>query len=62
MNQYSDLPVAVDMFALGNQKKVPDLKKPKGLFGSNTKACEGPSRQEPVDLLNGLSFSYLKGD
>lgn len=62
MEKYSDLPIAVDMYALGQQKKVADLKKPKGLFGSNTRACESPARQEPVDLLNGLSFSYLDGD
>jgi len=62
MEKYSDLPVAVDMYALGVQKKVSDLKRPKGLFGSNTQACEGPSRQEPIDLLNGLNFSYLKGE
>lgn len=62
MDKYSDLPVAVDMYALGTQKKVSNLKKPKGLFGSNTQACEAPARQEPVDLLSGLSFPYLKGD
>ncbi len=62
MEKYSDLPVAVDMYALGIQKKVTNLKKPKGLFGSNTQACEGPARQEPVDLLNGISLSYLEGD
>lgn len=62
MDKYSDLPVAVDMYALGVQKKVSDLTKPKGLFGSNTKACESPARQEPVDLLNRLSLSYLEGE
>ena len=62
MEKYSDLPIAVDMYALGVQKKVANLKKPKGLFGSNTQACESPARQEPVDLLNGLSFPYLEGD
>ena len=62
MERYSELPVAVDMYALGNQKKVQDLKRPKGLFGSNTRACEGPSRQEPIDLLNGVTLSYLSGE
>ena len=62
MEKYSDLPIAVDMYALGVQKKVANLKKPKGLFGSNTRACESPARQEPMDLLNGLTFSYLSGD
>ena len=62
MEKYSDLPVAVDMYALGVQKKVPNLKKPKGIFGSNTQACEGPARQEPVDLLNGITVPYLEGE
>ena len=62
MDKYSDLPVAVDIYALGKQKKVKDLKRPKGLFGSNTQACSHPSRQEPIDLVKGLKFSYLKGD
>ncbi len=62
MDTYSDLPVAVDMYALGNQKKVKDLKRPKGLFGSNTKACLAPSRQEPIDLISRLSLNYLKGE
>ena len=62
MEKYSDLPVAVDMYALGQQKKVKDLKRPKGLFGSNTQACSHPSRQEPIDLVKGLKFSYLPGE
>jgi len=62
MDTYSDLPVATDMYALGNQKKVKDLKRPKGLFGSNTKACLAPSRQEPIDLISRLSLDYLKGE
>lgn len=62
MNVYSDLPVAVDIYALGNQKKVRNLKRPKGLFGSNTKACLGPARPEPIDLVLNLNFSYLSTD
>ena len=62
MENYSDLPVAVDVYALGNQKKVKNLKRPKGLFGSNTKACSNPSRQEPIDLIRNADFSYLTGD
>ena len=60
MDLYSDLPIAVDVYALGIQKKVKDLKRPKGLFGSNTKACSAPSRQEPIDLIRNVSFSYLE--
>ena len=62
MEKYSDLPVAVDMYALGTQKKVSQLKKPKGLFGSNTEACSSPSRREPIDLISSLNFSYLSGE
>ena len=59
MDMYSDLPVAVDIYALGKQKKVKDLKRPRGLFGSNTKACSSPSRQEPIDLVSNLSLDYV---
>ena len=58
MEKYSDLPVAVDMYALGTQKKVSQLKKPKGLFGSNTEACSSPSRREPIDLISSLNFVW----
>ena len=59
MDMYSDLPVAVDIYALGKQKKVKDLKRPRGVFGSNTKACSSPSRQEPIDLVSNLSLDYV---
>ncbi len=62
MKTYADLPVAVDMYALGNQKKVKDLERPRGLFGSNTKACLAPSRQEPIDLISGMPSNYSKID
>ena len=61
MDTYSDLPVAVDMYALGRQKNIKDLKRPRGIFGSNTKACSHPSRQEPIDLISNLSLDYLSG-
>ena len=32
------------------------------MFGSNTKACLAPSRQEPIDLISGLRLDYLKDD
>ena len=59
MDKYSDLPVAVDVYALGRQKNIKDLKRPRGLFGSNTKACSSPARREPIDLIANLSFDYL---
>ncbi|MBQ3695381.1 MAG: lytic transglycosylase domain-containing protein [Alphaproteobacteria bacterium] len=62
MDTYSDLPVAVDIYALGRQKNIKNLKRPKGLFGSNTKACSAPSRQEPIDLVSNLSLDYLSGE
>ena len=61
MAQYADLPVAVDVYALGNQKKIKHLMRPKGLFGGNTQACASPGRQEPLELITNLSFSYLSG-
>ena len=62
LSRYSDLPVAVDMYALGKQKKLENLKRPKGLFGMNTQACASPTRQEPIDLIRNPSFSYLDGE
>jgi len=61
MKKYSDLPVAVDMYALGIQKKVKNLQRPISLFGKKTGACTHPMRTEPIDLISNLSFSYLNG-
>ena len=62
LKRYDDLPVAVDMYALGKQKNLKNLKRPKGLFGSNTQACASPTREEPIDLIRNRPFSYLDGE
>ena len=61
MKKYSDLPIATDMYALGQQKKVKNLHPPISLFGKKTNACTHPMRTEPIDLISNLSFSYLSG-
>ena len=35
MEHYSDYPIASEVYALGNQKKVKNLPRPKGIFGGN---------------------------
>jgi len=62
MKKYSDLPIAADMYALGQQKKVKNLQQPTGLFGKKTAACTHPMRTEPIDLISNLSFPYLSGN
>ena len=59
MKAYSDYPVATEVYALGKQKKISKLSRPKGLFGGNTNACDSNSRVEPLDLIQNISFSYL---
>jgi len=54
MQKYSDYPVATEVYALGQQKGVSDLPRPKGLFGGNTNACESITRLEPGDLTKNL--------
>lgn len=54
MKRYSDYPVATEVYALGQQKKVSQLPRPKGLFGGNTSACENIIRLEPGDLTKSL--------
>ncbi|MBP5344414.1 MAG: lytic transglycosylase domain-containing protein [Alphaproteobacteria bacterium] len=61
MQKYSDLPIATDMYALGVQKKVKNLKQPTSLFGKKTNACTHPMRTEPIDLISNLTFPYLSG-
>ena len=61
MEKYADLPIAIDMYALGQQKKVKNLKKPTGLFGAKTGACTHPQRTEPIDLIKKTNFTYLSG-
>src|SRR5574344_956542 len=36
LTEYPDYPVAPEVYALGKQKKVKNLFRPKGLFGGNT--------------------------
>ena len=50
MKDYADLPLATEVFALGKQKKLKDLSRPRGIFGGNTNACESIYRLEPGDL------------
>ncbi len=59
LENYSDYPIAGDMYALGNQKKIKSLPRPKGIFGGNTNACERIVRFEPSDLLRSLRFSHI---
>jgi len=58
MKAYSDYPIAPEIYALGLQKKIKNLSRPKGIFGGNTKACDSVARIEPLDLVRNLSFSY----
>ena len=63
LKKYKDLAVAVDVYALGKQKKV-SLKgeKPIGIFGGNVKTCSAVFRPEPIDLVKDKTFSYLSKD
>lgn len=60
MENYSDYPIAPDIYALGIQKKIQNLPRPKGIFGGNTHACEHIVRFEPLDLIRFVSFSHIK--
>ena len=44
MKNYSDYPIASEIYALGHQKKIKNLPRPKGIFGGNTKACDSAAR------------------
>ncbi len=59
LKSYADLPVAVDIYELGRQKKASLPQKPKGIFGGNAGTCSAVFRPEPIDLLRDRSFSYL---
>ncbi len=59
MQKYADYPIASEIYALGLQKKIKNLPRPKGIFGGNTKACDSVARIEPLDSVRSLSFSYL---
>ena len=60
LKRYSNLAVATDMYALGQQKKadLPD-QKPKGLFGGRSGSCSAVFRPEPIDLIKNRTFSGL---
>ena len=58
LKNYSDYPVSSEIYALGNQKKIKNLPRSKGIFGGNTKACDSAPRIEPLDSVRGISFSY----
>lgn len=63
MKKYSDHPVAVRMYALG-QKKGAKLSKrqPTPLYGGKAGTCSFVYRAEPIDSIEDLSFSYLSSD
>ena len=58
MKNYSDYPIASEIYALGKQKNIKKLPRPKGIFGGNTKACDSIARVEPLDLVRAISFNY----
>lgn len=59
MENYSDYPLATEIYALGKQKKVNKLARPKGIFGGNTHACESIYRREPGDMSRALLNDHL---
>lgn len=60
LESYKDLPVAPDMYALGQQKKtLLSPEKPRDIYGSASGSCSYVEREDPIDLLYGRSFSYL---
>jgi tetratricopeptide (TPR) repeat protein len=61
MKEYSDLPLATEIYALGRQKNVSNLPRPKGIFGGNTNACESFIRIEPGDMTRGLLPEKISG-
>lgn len=62
LKKYQELPVAADIYALGEQKKATLPKqKPRAVFGARSGTCTAVVKQDPIDLIQGLSFSYLSG-
>ncbi len=60
LKQYKDLPIAADVYALGEQKKASlPIKKPRAVFGARSGTCTAVVKQDPIDLIQNLSFSYL---
>ena len=61
MQEYSDIPLATEVYALGKQKKVENLLRPKGIFGGNSNACESFVRVGPSDMTRGLLPEKISG-
>lgn len=62
LQKYKDLPVAADVYALGKQKKASlSTARPQSVFGAKSGTCSSVVKQDPIDLIQGLSFSYLSG-
>ncbi|MBE6446224.1 MAG: hypothetical protein E7021_02345 [Alphaproteobacteria bacterium] len=61
MENYSDHPVATEIYALGKQKKTKNLSRPKGIFGGLTNACDSIYRLEPSDMTKGLLPEKISG-
>ncbi len=63
LKKYSDLPVAPEMYALAQKKKMKlSVKKPKDvLYGGQSKACSSIRRDEAINGLANKTFPYLSG-
>ena len=62
LQKYKDLPVVADVYALGKQKKASlSTARPQSVFGAKSGTCSSVVKQDPIDLIQGLSFSYLSG-
>lgn len=60
LKKYFELPVAPDVYALGQQKKATLPKtKPTAVFGRSAGTCSSVLRKDPIDSLYGNGFSYL---
>lgn len=61
LQKYKDLPIASDIYALGQKKKIRlKVSKPKDvLYGGKSKACSYIRRDEAVDALLNKTFSYV---
>lgn len=58
LEDYGDLPIANEIYALGKQKNIKlTVSKPKGLFGGN--ACSYMHKVEPIDLIRNRRFTTL---
>ena len=61
LKNYSDLPQASSIYGLGKIKKANlPAKRPTAVYSPNAGTCSVVSRAEPIDMLDGLDFFYLK--